>query len=118
MKKMYGGRRKDERIHRVSPQGMDEVMKDFIKEMRLTSGLNTRIIFNAWDEVSGAAAWTTNRFFRDGILYINLSSSMVRSRLSFKLPEIMKAVNDRALADPLFVRDDPRTHLVTRIVLK
>lgn len=107
-----------DRIKRKEPQSMDEVIKDYIKDMKLTTGLNTQRVFAAWDEVSGAEKWTTNRFFRDGILYITMNSSVARNRLVFQLPALTKSINDRLIADPLFVKDDPRSRLVTRIVLK
>lgn len=105
-------------IKRKEPQPMDVVIKEFIREMKLTSGLNTQRIFAAWDEISGAAKWTTNRFFKDGVLYITMNSSVARNHLVFQLPELTRSINDRLMADPLFVKDDPKSRLVTRIILK
>ena len=97
---------------------MDEVVRDFIKDMKLSAGVNTQCIFEAWDSVSGVSQYTTRKFFRDGILYITLSSSVARARLSSSLDQVMRKVNDKALSDPLFVKDAPRCRRVTKIVLK
>jgi len=107
-----------ERIKRKEPQGMETVMLEYIKEMKLAAGLNTQIIFKAWDDVSGASKYTVKKFFRDGTLYITLGSSMARNSLSYRIPELIRAVNDAALKDPMFVKDDPKSHLVTKLVLK
>lgn len=107
-----------ENIGRKEPQTMDKVMLDYIKEMKLAAGLNTQIIFRVWDEVSGAGKYTVRKFFRDGTLYITLGSSMARNSLSFRIPELIRDMNDRILMDPLFVKDDPRSHLVTKLILK
>lgn len=97
---------------------MDVVIKEFIREMKLTTGLNTQRIFAAWDELSGAGKWTASRFFKDGILYVTMNSSVARNRLMFRLPELTRSINDRLMEDPLFVKDDPKSRLVTRIVLR
>ena len=48
--------RKDSvRIARKTAVGMDELVREYIREMKLSSGLNTQRIFAAWDDASGAA---------------------------------------------------------------
>lgn len=106
------------RMARKFPIGMDKAVDDFIREMKIAAGLNTRIIFSAWDEISGAAEFTSSRFFRDGTLYIGLKSSVVRNNLYFRSDSIIKAINDRIAADPLFIKDDPSCHAVVKLVLK
>lgn len=106
------------RMGRKFPIGIDKAVDDFIREMKIASGLNARIIFSAWDEVSGAAEYTNSRFFRDGILYIGLKSSVVRNDLYYRSDSIIKAINDRIAADPLFIKDDPNCHAVVKLVLK
>ena len=51
-------------IHRKDPMAMEELVQMFIRSMKLSAGLNTRRIFEAWDAVSGAARHTQRRFFR------------------------------------------------------
>ena len=63
---------------------MDELVKQYIRSMKLAAGLNTQRIFAAWDACSGAGEFTLKRFFRDGKLYITLSSSVVRNQLHFQ----------------------------------
>lgn len=97
---------------------MDRLVEQYIREMKLTAGLNTQRVFEAWDQVSGAASHTLKRFFRDGILYITLSSSVYRRELSLRKQELKDALNAALDQDPLFLPDDPRVGKVKEIVLK
>ena len=56
------------RMARKKALSMDEVVRMYVQSMKLVPALNTRRIFAAWDEASGAAPYTLKRFFRDGRL--------------------------------------------------
>jgi len=109
---------KEIRLARKKAQPVSELISDYIHEMKLSAGLNTRRIFEAWDAASGAAAYTTRRFFRDGKLYITLSSSVARNSLSFQKPLIMAKINQILQQDELFTKNDPRVQFVQEIILK
>ena len=64
--------------------GMNTLIREVLKEGRMAEAFNSRCIFRAWDLASGAAEFTVRRYFRDGKLYITLSSSVVRSQLHFQ----------------------------------
>ena len=106
------------RITRKRAMSMEELIPMYIKSMKLSTGLNTPRIFAAWDEASGAAQYTLKRFFRDGKLYITLSSSVVRNHLSFQNAELVERINQILSRDELFVRDDPRVSFVRELILK
>jgi len=107
------------RIARKYPQHMSDVIGDFIKELKLANGVNIRCIFKAWDEVSCASRYTSNRYFRDGILYITLNSSVVRNALSFQTEAMAEAINARLDKDELFVREAFKdTCYIKRIILR
>lgn len=97
---------------------MSQVIEMYIKSMKLSAGLNTRRIFEAWDQASGASRYTIRRYFRDGKLYVTLNSSMVRNQLSFQKEPLMAAVNQILLNDELFIKDDPKVRYVEEIILK
>ena len=109
---------KEVRLVRKSAQGMKELVDEFIKEMKLSSGLNTQRIFEAWGEASGASAYTTRLFFRDGKLYVTLSSSVARNQLSFQKMLLVEKINQILRDDDLFVKDDPRVQYVQELILK
>jgi len=97
---------------------MSQVIEMYIKSMKLSSGLNTRRIFEAWDKASGASRYTIRRYFRDGKLYVTLNSSMVRSHLSFQKEPLVAAINQILAQDELFIKDDPKVRFVEEIILK
>ena len=106
------------RLSRKNALPMDEVVREYVRSMKIAAGLNEQLIYEAWDAVSGAADHTVSRHCRGGVLYCSLSSSVVRSRLFPKRNEIVRKINEYLLKDDLFVRDDPRTGLVKNLILK
>ena len=106
------------RIQRKKAASMDELIGEYIREMKIAAGLNTQLVFDAWDEVSGASIHTIGRFYRNGTLFITLDSSVVRNRLSFQKDALVRSMNARLEADRLFVKDDPNVGLINELVLK
>jgi predicted nucleic acid-binding Zn ribbon protein len=106
------------RIKRKNALPLSSALKEFLRESHLTTGLNTRLIFKAWDDVSGAAPYTLKRFFRNGKLYITLNSSVVLSQLASRKEFLKEMINDRLSRDELFEMDDINVTWVEEIVLK
>lgn len=109
---------KPARIERKTAIGMEELVRLYIDSMKISSGLNTRLIYDAWDQASGAAEYTIKKFFRSGRLYVTLSSSVVRNQLSFQKEALREKINQLLCQDSLFTKDDPRVSLVQEIILK
>ena len=97
---------------------MADVLKDFLRLYGLTPKINTRKVFDAWNEASGASQFTTKLFFRGGILYVTVSSSVVRSQLSFQRQAILEKMNDLLLSDTLFDPGDKSTGSINEIRIK
>lgn len=97
---------------------MDELIKQYINEMKLVNGLNRQRIFEAWDMASGAGAYTVGRCLKGGVLYCSISSSVVRNRLFFQKSRIKDLMNDFLRKDDLFVRNEGETEFVKDIVLR
>jgi hypothetical protein len=106
------------RIHRKQALGMEEVIDQYIRSMKLAAGLNTQRVFAAWDEVSGAASATLRRYYRDGVLRVSLASSVQRFELGLQKAQMIERMNAWLLQDDLFVMDDPKVGLVKDIILK
>ncbi|MBO7118539.1 MAG: DUF721 domain-containing protein [Bacteroidales bacterium] len=109
---------KPARIERKTAQSMEELVQEYIKSMKISSGLNTHRVFAAWDQASGAADFTIKRFYRGGKLYITLNSSVVRNQLSFQKAALIEKMNALLRQDTLFTRDDPNVSWVTELILK
>lgn len=103
------------RLARKEAVGMDELVSLYIKNMKLSSGLNAHRIYSAWMDVSGAAGYTLDRYYKDGTLYVRLSSSVARSALLPRREEILSLLNARLASDDLF---DGENGYVKAIVLK
>ena len=109
---------KGTRINRKKALSMEEVVEMYIREMKIASGLNTQRVFDAWDKASGLEQYTLRRYFRNGTLYVTISSSMVRSQLLFQKDALVARINEILSEDPLFTSDDPRVGYVKDLVLK
>lgn len=112
---MAGG---SNRIGRKDAQGMQELIGQYIREMKLASGFNRQRIFEAWDVVSGASRHTIDRFFRDGILYCTISSSVVRNQLYFQRDVLVQKMNEYLENDDMLVRDGKDGPVVRNLILK
>ena len=62
----YDGR--NNKLRRQEAVGMDELVSQFIREMRLSSGLNRQRAAEAWAAVSGASRYTLDVSFDRGIM--------------------------------------------------
>ena len=72
------------------------VLKDFIKDNKLETGLDKVGVKEAWHSVMGKAIskYTTNVMLERDTLYIQLSSSVLREELSYGKEKIIKLLNE------------------------
>ena len=98
--------------------GMNTLIREVLKEGRMAEAFNSRCIFRAWDLASGAAEFTVRRYFRDGKLYITLSSSVVRSQLHFQQDVLLQKINSIARNDEFFTDTESVKGPVTQLILK
>lgn len=107
---------KDNRLRRKEAVGMQQLVQDFIREMKIASGINRQRAAEAWNTVSGAAAYTLDVSLDKGILYVTLGSSLARNQLYFQRDVLLRKVNEFLDADGLFVKGSGPA--VRNIVLK
>ena len=105
-------------IRRKEALTMEEVIGEYIKSAKITSGLNTQRIFAAWDACSGAGPFTLKRYFRSGTLYITLNSSVIRNQLSFQKAALIEKMNAALSEDRLFTQDNRTVGYVQELVMK
>jgi len=106
------------RVARKTALPLSELIQEYLRTSKLTSGLNTQRIFAAWDAASGAGRYTIRRFFRDGKLYITVDSSVVRSQLAFQRDTLLAKVNALLAQDELFTRSEGDADTVKELILK
>ena len=104
-------------LRRQEAVGMDELVSQFIREMKLTSGLDRQRISEAWGIVSGAGRYTLDVTFDKGVMVCVLSSSVVRNQLYFQRESLIKRLNEHLAADPLLGGDRART-IVRNLILR
>tara|TARA_R110002020_G_scaffold215311_2_gene422474 strand:+ start:276 stop:572 length:297 start_codon:yes stop_codon:yes gene_type:complete len=75
---------------------LGDVIKDFIEANRLQKGLDKISVKEAWHAVMGSAIsnYTTAIKLDREVLYVQLSSSVLREELSYGKEKIIKLVNE------------------------
>lgn len=106
------------RISRKSAIPLAEVFKMMIREGRASATHNSHRIYAAWDDASGAAKYTIKRFFRDGKLYITLSSSVICMQLSMQKDALLEKINAILSEDDLFISDAEAGNAVKELILR
>ena len=106
------------KMERKSIMESSDMMLAYIKYLKAAPALNTRRIFETWHKESGVGAYTLKLFFRDGTLYVTLSSSVVRNSIKPFINSIMAKINQSLQEDPLFIKDEPKVGYVKKIIIK
>lgn len=112
----YDGRQNKLRRHEAV--GMDELVNQFIRDMKLASGLNRQRAAEAWNAVSGAARYTLDVAFDRGMMICSISSSVVRNQLYFQRDILLARLNEHLASDPLFVSDKQEGPIVRNLILR
>lgn len=112
----YDGRQNKLRRHEAV--GMDELVNQFIRDMKLASGLNRQRAAEAWNTVSGAARYTLDVTFDRGMMICSISSSVVRNQLYFQRDILLARLNEHLASDPLFVSDKQEGPIVRNLILR
>ena len=97
---------------------LDELVKQFIKDMKLDAGLNRQRVTEVWSEVSGAGRYTLDVSLEKGVLYCSISSSMVRNQLYFQRDVLVADMNKSLMNDRMFIWDWSKGPCVKTLVLR
>lgn len=108
----------DNRMGRKEAVGMESLVAQFIREMKLSSGINQVRVTDAWNTASGASRYTLSVSYVGTFVYVTLSSSMARNQLYYQRDLIMQKMNEILAADALFVGSPKGGAAVTNIILK
>jgi len=75
-----------------------EAVSDYIKEMNIGTKLSEAGVINSWEETVGKAisSRTTKIYIKDHILYVHLSSSVVRNELLMLREALREKLNKKA----------------------
>ena len=77
-------------------QSLSEALREFISAHNLQKGIDEVQVKEAWTRLMGQGVnhYTQNLVFREGTLYVGLSSSVLREELSLGNSKIIKMLND------------------------
>lgn len=97
---------------------LGDALRMLMKQSGLEPELNSRRVYAAWEEASGAGAYTARRYFKDGKLYITVTSSVLRSQLYFQRKALLEKINELLRKDDLFSDNGNGTTYVKELILK
>ena len=88
-------------MRRSKTISISEAVDDYFKVMKLDTKLKETGIINSWESIVGKAIAmkTTNIYIKNKVLYVHLSSSVVRNELLMLREALCKKINDKAGAD-------------------
>ena len=88
-------------LRRQEAVGMEELVSQFIRDMKLSAGLGKQRACEAWAKVSGAGRYTLDVSFDKGVMVCVISSSVVRNQLYFQREKLLKSLNEHLASDDL-----------------
>ncbi len=77
---------------------LEEAIRDYITEMNLGDKLAETSLINSWEELVGKAisSRTTRIYIKEHVLYIHLSSSVVRNELIMLRESLRNKLNEKS----------------------
>lgn len=89
-------------MKRKNAQTLGEVIRDFLEENRsLREKIYATRVERAWGEVLGTMVlqYTRNIYVKNRILYVSLSSSVLRNELTLSRERLVKSLNSHVGAE-------------------
>ncbi len=74
---------------------LDEIVNQLLRQEGLETPLNERRLIDAWETVAGAtiARYTTEKFIRNQVLFVNILNPALRSELSMMKTQLVDRLN-------------------------
>ncbi len=85
-------------MRRSKTISLAEALQDYIKEMKLEDKLSEVGLISSWEEMVGRAisSRTKKIYIKDQVLYVHLSSSVVRNELLMLRNALKDRLNEKA----------------------
>jgi predicted nucleic acid-binding Zn ribbon protein len=85
-------------MRRSNTQRIGDILKDFVRDKGFENQLAEVDVLEFWNTLMGPAMirYTRNARVSKGILYVSVSSSVVRAELLMMREELRKKINDKA----------------------
>lgn len=85
-------------MRRSNTQSLAEALRSYISEMRMERKLKEVDVVQSWEEALGKtiSKYTRNIYLSNGILFVEVSSPVVKNELLMMREDIRKRLNDLA----------------------
>ena len=85
-------------MRRRNTQSLSEVIKEYISANKIDRKLKEIDIVEGWENLLGKTIshYTRNIYIRNRILYVDISSAVVKNELFLMRDEICRKINERA----------------------
>lgn len=82
-------------MKRNNTEQIGDVLRQFLRQQGLETPLNEYRLVDAWKDVVGPviARYTTNLFIKNQVLYVGLSSSVIRQELMMGREMLIRNLN-------------------------
>jgi len=84
-------------MRKKNTQKIDEVIKEYLKSLKIDDKLKEVELIRAWDDIVGKtiSRSTKNIFIHNRRLYVQLNSSIIRNELFMLREGLKKSLNDK-----------------------
>lgn len=85
-------------MRRSNTQSLSEVLKEYIEQNRIDQKLKEVDVVQGWENLLGKtiAHYTKNIYIRNRILFVEISSAVVKNELFMMREEIVRRINENA----------------------
>ncbi len=85
-------------MRRSNTQTLSEVIRQFVKGSSIEGKLKETDVIQSWEELLGktVAGYTKNISIKNKVLFVEITSSVVKNELFMMREEIRKKMNERA----------------------
>jgi predicted nucleic acid-binding Zn ribbon protein len=85
-------------MRKSNTQSIEQVIRDFLREMKIDRKLKEVNIVSQWESLMGrmVAVRTSQVYIRNGILYIHVTSSVLKNELLMMRQDIIDRLNEHA----------------------
>lgn len=85
-------------MRRSNTQKLSDILKEYVKEVRIEHKLKEVDVVQSWENLLGKtiAHYTRNIYIRKKILFVEISSSVVKNELFMMREEIRRKINEKA----------------------
>ncbi|MBQ1882502.1 MAG: DUF721 domain-containing protein [Bacteroidales bacterium] len=82
-------------MKKQSSRKLGDLLREYLDDIGRNQGILSARVVRCWDEnmESNIVRATSSRFFKDGVLYVNFSSSIIRSIASRRSRSIIYILN-------------------------